>query len=130
MDHISFFYQTFYLIFRYISSLLPKQTHDKNLKTYHDVLLRADYIGAKLKILHSRCVTQIGVCGIVTLETKNQFYLIARDNRLLKIDKKFCTFEVSTEHFEIVIYGSNFRTAPPFRASGRLTTDHSLLKIL
>ena len=32
--------------------------------------MRADYIGAKVKISHSRCKTQIGIEGIVALETK------------------------------------------------------------
>ena len=94
------------------------------------MLLRADYIGAKMTIAHSRSASQIGIGGIVALETKHMFYLVSVDNRLLKIDKKYCTFTVAVQDFEITIYGSNFRTAPPFRAGGRLTTDHSLLKIL
>ena len=46
-----------------------------NLQNFHDTLLRADYHGAKLKIIHSRVKNQVGLEGIVALETKNIFYL-------------------------------------------------------
>ena len=46
-----------------------------NLQNFHDTLLRADYHGAKVKIIHSRVENQVGIEGIVALETKNIFYL-------------------------------------------------------
>ena len=46
----------------YILSLLPNRPN-VCLSTYHDVLLRADYHGAKVKIIHSRSKTQIGIEG-------------------------------------------------------------------
>ena len=52
------------------------------------------------------------------------------DNRILKIEKKYCVFCVDAGEFEIEIFGSNFLTAPSFRASGRLTTTHSLQNVL
>ena len=58
----------------YIKSLLPTK-NNVNLKVYHDVLLRADYHGAKLRVKHSRAESQIGIEGIVALETKNLFHL-------------------------------------------------------
>ena len=47
----------------YILSLLPNRPN-VCLSTYHDVLLRADYHGAKVKIIHSRSKTQIGIEGM------------------------------------------------------------------
>ena len=47
----------------YILSLLPNRPN-ACLSTYHDVLLRADYHGAKVKIIHSRSKTQIGIEGM------------------------------------------------------------------
>jgi len=113
----------------YILSLLPNRPN-VCLSTYHDVLLRADYHGAKVKIIHSRSKTQIGIEGIVALETKNVFHLVTVDHQMLKIEKKFCVFSISVSDFEIEIFGSNFRTAPSFRAGGRLTTEHNLMNVL
>ena len=110
--------------------MLPNTGNDSNFKMYYDMLLKADYIGANIKIIHSRCASQIGIEGIVALETKNIFYIVAVDNRLLKIEKKHVIFSISVSDFEIEIFGTNFRTSPPFRAGGRMTTDHSLLKVL
>ena len=109
---------------------MPSGGTDKTLKAFHDVLLRADYIGANMRIEHSRCASQIGIEGIVALETKNVFYIVARDHRMLKIEKKHVVFSITVADFEIQIFGTNFRTSPPFRAGGRMTTDHSLLNVL
>ena len=49
------------------------------------------------------------------------------DNRILKIPKMHTIFKVPmSEELEMEIVGSNFCTAPAFRSSGRLTTDHHL----
>ena len=50
----------------YILSLLPNRPN-VCLSTYHDVLLRADYHGAKVKIIHSRSKSQIGIEGMSSL---------------------------------------------------------------
>ena len=39
---------------KYILSLLPKGETHSNLHAFHDVLLRADYVGATIKISNSR----------------------------------------------------------------------------
>jgi len=100
------------------------------LANYHDILTRANYIGAKVTVKYSRCESKIGIQGIVALELKNVFQLVTVDNRLIIIEKKHTIFEVDAGEFEIEIYGSNFQTAPPFRAGGRLTSQHTMLNVL
>jgi len=115
---------------KYILSLLPGSGFGGNLANYHDILTRANYIGAKVTVKYSRCKSKIGIQGIVALELKNVFQLVTVDNRLLIIEKKHTIFKVEAGEFEIEIYGSNFQTSPPFRAGGRLTSQHTMLNVL
>ena len=73
----------------------PIKQPNVNLTNFHDTLLRADYHGAKLKIVHSRVANQVGAEGIVALETKNIFYLAMLDNRIIKIAKEHTIFTCS-----------------------------------
>lgn len=50
---------------KYILSLLPgvESKLGGNLANYHDILTRANYIGAKVTVKYSRCKSKIGIQG-------------------------------------------------------------------
>lgn len=43
-------------------------------------LYRADYHGAKLEVIRSKCASLCGIKGIILMDTKNTFKLIGQDN--------------------------------------------------
>ncbi|KRX71338.1 Ribonuclease P protein subunit p29 [Trichinella sp. T6] len=53
-----------------------------------ECLLKADYHGAVLLVSHSKCQSQVGLFGIVVVETKHTFLLLTPKDRLLTIPKK------------------------------------------
>ncbi|OUC47909.1 hypothetical protein D917_06562 [Trichinella nativa] len=57
-----------------------------------ECLLKADYHGAVLLVSHSKCQSQVGLFGIVVVETKHTFLLLTPKDRLLTIPKKGSIF--------------------------------------
>ncbi|KRZ41618.1 Ribonuclease P protein subunit p29 [Trichinella pseudospiralis] len=57
-----------------------------------ECLLKADYHGAVLLVSHSKCQSQVGLFGIVVIETKHAFLLLTPKDRLLTIPKKGSIF--------------------------------------
>jgi ribonuclease P protein subunit POP4 len=47
---------------------------------FSQLLLKADYHGAHLKVVRSACSSLVGQSGIVVFDTKNTFKIIGRDN--------------------------------------------------
>ena len=54
---------------KYMLSLLPGSSgKGGNLANYHDILTRANYIGAKVTVKYSRCNSKIGLQGGVLIK--------------------------------------------------------------
>lgn len=56
-------------------------------------LVSADYHGAELEVVRSRCVSRVGVKGIVIKETKFTFELITKNNTVKSIPKEGTVFQ-------------------------------------
>lgn len=57
-------------------------------------LLRADYHGASIKIIHSPITTYIGLEGIIINESLKTFKLIKRNNQIITLLKNAIVFEL------------------------------------
>jgi RNase P/RNase MRP subunit p29 len=55
------------------------------------MLQKADFHGALLKVVRSKCSSLVGVQGIILMDTKGTFQIICKDNRV----KSELTFEKS-----------------------------------
>lgn len=64
-------------------------------------LVSADYHGAELEVVRSRCVSRVGVKGLVLRDSKFVFEIITRNNALKTIPKEHTVFK-----FEIPQPGS------------------------
>jgi Ribonuclease P/MRP, subunit p29 len=53
------------------------------------MLQKADFHGALLKVVRSKCSSLVGVQGIILMDTKGTFQIICKDNRV----KSELTFE-------------------------------------
>ncbi len=55
-------------------------------------LVSADYHGAELEVVRSRCVTRVGVKGIVVRDSRFVFQIITKDNALKMVPKEHTVF--------------------------------------
>ncbi|WPH01554.1 RNase P/MRP, p29 subunit [Acrodontium crateriforme] len=95
------------------------------------LLVSADYHGARMEVVRSRCVSRVGISGIVVKDTKFAFEIVTEKNELKLVPKEHTVFriqvpwEVSNEDagedskapllFEI--HGNQFQTRAPDRAN-------------
>jgi len=103
----------------YIEDLVSKERLPENM---FNKLLKADYHGAIIKILESKCGTYEGISGIVVMETMRSFKIITPDNRLLTILKQNVVFMVEVLKKNIKIYGCHliYRPADRMKTKFRL----------
>lgn len=78
-------------------------------------LLKADFHGALITVVKSRCPSYVGATGIILQEMKHIFKIITKENKLKVIPKSNSVFSVEIDGFVSYIYGSKFQ----FRASER-----------
>lgn len=92
------------------------------------MLVSADYHGAKLEVVRSRCVSRVGLNGIVVKDTKFTFEVITEKDELKTVPKEHTVFrfDVPLEKREgeeekrplvFEIYGSQFESRAPDRAN-------------
>ena len=92
------------------------------------LLASADYHGAVLEVVRSRCPSRVGLQGIVVRETRSTFELITVRNELKTVPKEHTTFRFSVprldkeEPFVFEIVGNQFET----RAADRSTKKFRL----
>ncbi|XP_065201408.1 ribonuclease P protein subunit p29 [Planococcus citri] len=76
-------------------------------------LLKADFHGALVKVLQSRCPSYVGHEGIIIFDTKYTFTIIGKDDTTRTVPKLSCIFEISVKQYKFKIFGKYFciRTA-------------------
>jgi ribonuclease P protein subunit POP4 len=86
-----------------------------------NALLRADYHGAFLRVVQSKCPSHVGKGGLVVQETLNTFVMIQSDNRPIVIPKNgnvfICGLQLPTLKIEWHLYGDQMRQHAGFRSS-------------
>ncbi|EME80186.1 uncharacterized protein MYCFIDRAFT_211990 [Pseudocercospora fijiensis CIRAD86] len=105
----------------------------KNGRAYVDakgggpILASADYHGALIEVVRSRCVSRVGLQGIVVKDTKFTFEVITKRNELKTVPKEHTIFkfQVPLEEGDVSgkqplvfeIHGDQFRSRAPDRAA-------------
>lgn len=87
-------------------------------------LVSADFHGAELEVVRSRCVSRVGVRGIVVKDTKFTFEIVTRANEIKTIPKEHTVFrfaiptKLDSENERLVfeLQGSQFENRAPERA--------------
>ena len=80
-----------------------------------DKVAKADYHGACLCIVKSKCPSLVGISGIVLQETEGTFRIICPDNQQRCIPKQNSVFTLRHDDKLMTIYGNHIC----FRASER-----------
>uniref|UniRef100_UPI0037E860EA ribonuclease P protein subunit p29 isoform X2 n=1 Tax=Semicossyphus pulcher TaxID=241346 RepID=UPI0037E860EA len=89
-------------------------------------LLKADFHGAIITVVRSKCPSYVGMTGILVQEFKHVFKIITKEDKLKVIPKRNSIFEVEINGFISHIYGSKFeqraseRSAKKFKVRGTI----------
>ncbi|CAO4362763.1 unnamed protein product [Caenorhabditis nigoni] len=78
-------------------------------------ILKADYHGALLTVWMAENSTQIGISGIVVLETRHTFQMVTQDDRFVVIPKKGSVFRFILGDRLFTLFGDGMRTRPAWR---------------
>ncbi|PVV05020.1 hypothetical protein BB560_000462 [Smittium megazygosporum] len=80
-------------------------------------IVKAEFHGAFVSVIRSKCYSFVGKEGIVIQETKNTFTIISKDNKLLTIPKTNTLFEIRVSNLSFTFFGNQIM----YRASERAT---------
>ncbi|KAM6949867.1 ribonuclease P protein subunit p29 isoform 2-T2 [Lycodopsis pacificus] len=89
-------------------------------------LLKADFHGAIITVVRSKCPSYVGATGILIQEFKHVFKIITKEDKLKVIPKRNSVFAVEVNGFVSHIYGSKFeqraseRSAKKFKVRGTI----------
>uniref|UniRef100_A0A3B4A168 Ribonuclease P protein subunit p29 n=1 Tax=Periophthalmus magnuspinnatus TaxID=409849 RepID=A0A3B4A168_9GOBI len=89
-------------------------------------LLKADFHGALIKVVRSRCASYVGLTGILIQEFKHVFKIITNKDEIKVIPKRHSVFEMEVNGFVSHIYGSRIeqraseRSAKKFKSKGAI----------
>ena len=99
---------------QYIDQLLHADKR-QSTKLIQELLLKADFHGAEVKVVRSKCKSLVHIQGIVITETQNVFNIITKNNKIVKIPKRNSIFEIIFCEYKITIFGDQFCMKPGFR---------------
>lgn len=57
------------------------EPHEAGYDAFAKLLVKADFHGAVVRVVRSKCPGHVGTEGIVAMDTKNTFKVVGRDNR-------------------------------------------------
>lgn len=80
-------------------------------------LLRADFHGAIISVVRSKCPSYVGTTGILVQELRHVFKIITKEDKLKVIPKRNSVFEVEINGFVSHIYGNKFEQRASERSS-------------
>ncbi|XP_056268422.1 ribonuclease P protein subunit p29-like [Pseudoliparis swirei] len=89
-------------------------------------LLKADFHGAIITVVRSKCPSYVGATGILVQEFKHIFKIITKEDKLKVIPKRNSVFAVEINGFVSHIYGNRFeqraseRSAKKFKVRGTI----------
>lgn len=66
----------------HLGKALPA-VHDAGYENFSLLLMRADYNGAKVKVIRSRCSSLIGKSGILAMETKETVKVLQENDEVI-----------------------------------------------
>ena len=96
-----------------------------------NALVRADYHGAFLRVVQSKCPSLVGKCGLVVQETLNTFVMMQADNRPATIPKGGCVFscrisQPAGKDDEWLLFGDQLRQISGLRSSKKFKPKPSV----
>nr|CAD7199860.1 unnamed protein product [Timema douglasi] len=100
-------------------------TGDPGGKQWNQVsqlLIKAEYVGAYMRVVRSRCSSLVGKAGLVLMDTQKTFKLIGKDNVVRVVPKETCTFTVQLDKYVFTVYGKQFCIRSSHRSVRKVKT--------
>ncbi|XP_076577830.1 ribonuclease P protein subunit p29 isoform X1 [Chaetodon auriga] len=111
---------------QYITDLCSGLKPTSSPQFVQQKLLKADFHGAIITVVRSKCPSYVGTTGILVQEFKHVFKIITKEDKLKVIPKRNSVFAVEINGFISHIYGSKFeqraseRSAKKFKVRGTI----------
>ncbi|XP_037608100.1 ribonuclease P protein subunit p29 [Sebastes umbrosus] len=111
---------------QYVIDLCGGLKPTSNPQFVQQKLLKADFHGAIISVVRSKCPSYVGTTGILVQEFKHVFKIITKEDKLKVIPKRNSVFAVEINGFVSHIYGSKFeqraseRSAKKFKVKGTI----------
>ncbi|XP_070821332.1 ribonuclease P protein subunit p29 isoform X1 [Chaetodon trifascialis] len=111
---------------QYITDLCSGLKPSSSPQFVQQKLLKADFHGAIITVVRSKCPSYVGSTGILVQEFKHVFKIITKEDKLKVIPKRNSVFAVEINGFISHIYGSKFeqraseRSAKKFKLRGTI----------
>lgn len=117
----------------YLDKEIPA-VHDPGHDNFNLLLMKADYNGAMVRVVRSKCSSLIGKTGIIAMETKETLKILQEDNNLISeligrrsklptyilclpaIPKNESVFEILINNLVLTIFGKNINMRPAERS--------------
>ncbi|KAK4615366.1 Ribonuclease P protein subunit p29 [Fulvia fulva] len=97
------------------------------------LLVSADYHGALVEVVRSRCPSRVGLKGVVVRDTKFTFDVITEKDQIKTVPKEHTVFRLEVPFEEegkkpvgFEVYGSHFETRAPDRANKKFRPHYDV----
>ncbi|CAK9796513.1 Ribonuclease P protein subunit p29 [Anthophora plagiata] len=94
---------------------IPKDPTDSNWENVNQHLVKADFHGAKISVVGSKCPTLVGLKGIVIQDTKNTFRICGKDNIVRTIPKDVVIMKIDLTTVCLEFFGKDLSIRPTER---------------
>ncbi|XP_069757803.1 ribonuclease P protein subunit p29 isoform X2 [Narcine bancroftii] len=111
---------------QYIRDLCNGLKPQMSMNMIQTKLMKADFHGAIVTVVKSKCPSNVGTTGIILQEMKHIFKIITVENKLKVIPKQNNIFSVEIDGFISYIYGNMFqlrsseRSVKKFKGKGSI----------
>ncbi|XP_015182552.1 PREDICTED: ribonuclease P protein subunit p29 [Polistes dominula] len=85
---------------------------DNNWETINNQLIKADFHGAKIAVVKSKCPSLVGINGIIVQDTKNTFRVCCTDDIIRTLPKESIVINVYLHKLTLQIYGKQLTVRP------------------
>ncbi|KOC69292.1 Ribonuclease P protein subunit p29, partial [Habropoda laboriosa] len=94
---------------------IPKDPTDPNWEYVNQQLIKADFHGAEISVVGSKCPTLVGLRGIVIQDTKNTFRICGKDNIVRTIPKDVVIMKIYLTVVCLEFFGKDLSIRPTER---------------
>ncbi|XP_076277006.1 ribonuclease P/MRP subunit POP4 [Lasioglossum baleicum] len=99
---------------------IPSNSTDPNWENINQQLIKADFHGAEISIIGSKCPSLIGLSGIVIQDTKNIFRICGQDNIIRTIPKDVVLMNIHMKNVKLELFGKDLTVKPVERTIKKL----------
>ncbi|KZC12768.1 Ribonuclease P protein subunit p29, partial [Dufourea novaeangliae] len=99
---------------------VPTSPTDPNWENINQQLIKADFHGAEISVVGSKCPSLVGLSGIVIQDTKNTFRICGRDNIIRTIPKDVLIVSIHLTNVKLELFGKDLSIKPIERTIKKL----------